>query len=365
MESNLAYYTVPDDKQYYPGSQVNLPPASFLLEYISRGVIFVNTDGILTFINRYAAEVLHVQEETVIGKRLDMLPLRTPLYRLLSEQCNDAHLEMAVNGRMIAAQSTRVSSGNGILQGELTELWDITDEKKSKKEWEEFVAMTTHDLRSPLTVIMGFIQGMKYGIFGEFSSRVHTLVKMAEESGEKLNSMIEEMLDNFRLEMGTLNLKRQSCDMGKLLEGCYRDNLSAAEGQGINLALANLEGLPKLYVDCRQLTRVFNNLISNAIKYTLAPGEAIITPVLSDDALHVVVTDTGIGIPSEDLARIFFKYYRSSGVADIKGTGLGLAICKTIVEAHGGSIGVESFIGVGSKFTVSIPFSSFQDYESA
>jgi len=114
-------------------------------------------------------------------------------------------------------------------------------------------------------------------------------------------------------------------------------------------------------VDSRQLVRVFNNLIGNAIKYTPAAGEVTIIAENGENALQVTIADTGIGIPPEDLSRIFFKYYRCAGASGFKGTGLGLAISKTIIEAHGGGIEVESFIGAGSTFTVRIPFRTQED----
>jgi signal transduction histidine kinase len=150
-------------------------------------------------------------------------------------------------------------------------------------------------------------------------------------------------------------MNRQSCDLNKILESCYLDNLQAARTQGVSLVLAKSEEPRELKVDSKQLSRAFNNLIGNAIKYTGGGGEVSITMETVADTLHVSVIDTGIGIPPEDLPRIFYKYYRSAGAARFKGTGLGLAISKDIIEAHGGSIGVESTLGEGSRFKVSIP----------
>jgi signal transduction histidine kinase len=339
--------------------------ADQLLDGIGRGVIFVNNDGVLTSINRYAAKLLQVKRENVIGKQVDMLPLRTPIYRVLSEQRTGIPLALAIRSQVVAVQTTEIQSENGKIAGEMTELWDITEEKRSRRQSEEFVSMMTHDLRSPLSVIMGYIQGIQCGMFGEISSQLRTVVEKAEESGAKLNSMIEEMLDHFRLEVGLLNLNRQNCDMEKLLDGCYRDNLRIAQKQGVNLLLKREVELPELHVDSRQLIRAFNNLIGNAIKYTHSSGEVTIHVESGADAIHVSVVDTGMGIPAEDLPRIFFKYYRSAGATGIKGTGLGLAISKIIVEAHGGGIEVESHLGVGSTFTVTLPYTTLENDESA
>lgn len=347
----------PEARQLYPEALSYFPPTGLLLDKISWGVIFVDSDGVLTFLNRYAADVLQVDSDTVVGKRVDMLPLRTPLYKVLSEQCRGISQETAVNGRYVAARCMEVRSGGGVVQGEMTELWDVTEMRQTKKQWEEFVAMMTHDLRSPLTVMMGYIQGMLCGVYGEIGTRIRAVAEGVEQSGLKLNAMIEEMLDNYRLEIGLLSLNRQSCDMGEILEECYHDNLRAAKGWGVNLVLELPEVRPVLQVDGKLLSRAFNNLISNGIKYTPDAGDVTITMEIAADFLLVTVTDTGIGIPAEDLGRIFYKYYRSAGAAGIKGTGLGLAITKTIVEAHNGSIEVESTVGVGSRFQVIIPCS--------
>jgi signal transduction histidine kinase len=144
----------------------------------------------------------------------------------------------------------------------------------------------------------------------------------------------------------------------EILEGCYKDNMRHALGQGVTLVLTPKEGLPDLMADSKLLTRVFNNIIGNAIKYTPVDGKVSISSKIGRNALQVTVTDTGIGIPPEDLERIFYKYYRSDGATGFKGTGLGLAITKTIIDAHGGNIEVESSIGAGSSFTISIPCSS-------
>jgi len=357
MIANSLAFASPGVPPVSQDTPVRMHPAAHLLDTIERGVIFVNDDGVVTYINKYAAIMMYVWQDSVTGKRVDMLPLNTPLYKLLSETCHGAPMDMVVNDRVIAARSVPVSFGGG-MSGDMIELWDVTEDKRAKRQMEEFVTMMTHDLRSPLSIIMGYIQGMKCGMFGEISSRVSSVVDRAEESGKRLNAMIEEMLDCFRLEVGILNLNRQQCDVGRLLDGCYRDNLRVAQGQGVDLHLEVSDPLPDLHADSRQLTRVINNLVGNAIKYTPASGEVTVTAAATKEVLRLSVADTGIGIPPEDLSRVFLKYYRSAGATGIKGAGLGLAISKVIVEAHGGSIEVESLVGMGSTFTVTIPLVS-------
>jgi signal transduction histidine kinase len=344
-----------DMTQRYADSPAMPVDVGLLVDNMSRGVIFLDNRGVLAFINRHALETLKVEKGAVLGKRVDMLPLRTPLYKVLSEPCGDKPMEMVVNGRVITARRTVISSPRGESAGEMTELWDITDERNARRQREEFVSMMTHDLKSPLTVVMGYIQGIRIGMYGEVGGQLRTVIQKLEQSGTKLQQMIDEMLDLYRLEMGMLTINRQPSSLSTILEGCCRDNQRVAQARGILLELGGLEGLPEMAVDAKQLLRVFNNLIGNALKFTAADGVVTITSSYDDGMFSVTVADTGIGIPREDLSRIFTKYYRSAGASGIKGSGLGLAISKAIIEAHGGSIEVESAVGEGSRFRVIVP----------
>ena len=328
-----------------------------LFNAIGRGVIFMNGDGIVTYMNRAAEEMLHADKVSIIGKKVYMLPLRTPVYRVLSENCRDAQAEIALMGRVYAVRSSEVKNPQGVVLGEMTEVWDISEEKKEKRQWEEFVAMMTHDLKSPLTVITGYLQMMKMGVYGELSEKLNAVIDQMGQSGSKLLSMIEELLGTYQMEIGNMALKRESCDIEAILNGCYCDNLNEARDKDIEFTFSMDDGLPTALLDCKQISRVFNNLISNAVKFTPRGGKVSVSAGMATGNLHVNIEDTGIGIPCHDLSRIFNKYYRSAGASGFKGSGLGLAISRAIVEGHGGAIKVESTEGKGSRFTVMIALS--------
>jgi len=333
----------------------NFPIAESLVDSLSSGVIFVNNAGILTFMNKKAEMILHVFKEAVLGKRVDMLPLRTPVYKVMSENCRDFPLEMSILGRGIVVRSTEVIATDGAVLGEMTELLDVTAEKKEKRQREEFVAMMTHDLKSPLMVMLGYVQAIKLGMWGSVDPQINSSIDEIERSGHSLSSMIENMLDVYRLEIGLVQINRQCCDIREILEGCYRDCKLEADDQWVNLTLTINEEIPPMQVDSKQLARVFANLIGNAIKFTPRNGIVTTTAEVVDGILEVAVQDTGIGISGKDISRIFNKYFRSEQAAGFKGTGLGLTISRAIVEEHGGIIEVESSEGLGSTFTVKIP----------
>jgi signal transduction histidine kinase len=343
------------------------PPAVIeaLIDAVSRGVIFLNGDGIVTYMNRAAEEMLHADKETVIGKKVYMLPLRTPIYRVLSENCRDAPVEIALMGRVYAVKAAEVKNMLGDVLGEMTEIWDISAEKKEKRQWEEFVAMMTHDLKSPLTVITGYLQMMKMGVYGDLSAKVNAVVEQMGQSGSKLISMIEELLGTYQMEVGNLTLERESCSIEAILTGCHVDNLNEACSKGIEFTLSMDDSIPAAHLDCKQISRVFNNLISNAIKFTPSGGKVSVSATMVAGNLYVSIEDTGIGIPCQDLSQIFKKYYRSAGASGFKGTGLGLAISRAIVEGHGGAIKVASTEGEGSRFTVMIALSDREGDELA
>lgn len=326
-----------------------------ILNNLSIGVVFVNREREIVFINTMAESVLKVDARKRAGKHVDLLPGRSPLYRVLNSADKDCPVEMIVHGRSVEVQALDVKDGDGSLAGEVVELRDITSEKRERRQREEFVAMMTHDLKSPLTVIMGYVQAVREGLFGELTDSIGSTMAEIERSGQKLFGMIEDILDAYRLEMGILRINPEYCDVRGMLLGCCHDFCREAESQGLQFTI-NLEGdFPAIKVDGKQLGRVFANIIGNAVKFTPPKGQVSISGAIAGAMLVVSVEDSGIGIPAKDLPRIFNKYFRTERASGYKGTGLGLTISLAIVEAHGGVIEAESMEGRGSRFTVRIP----------
>lgn len=329
--------------------------AESLVDSISTGVILTDCNGILTFMNRKAEDLLHVFKETVLGKRIDMLPLRTPLYKVMSEDCRDMPMEMNIFGRVIEIRSHELTSPDNEIIGDVTELLDVTSASKERRSREEFVAKMTHDLKSPLMVMQGYLQTLRLGMWGKVHPAVEGVIEDMERSGKNLYSMIEDLLDVYRLEMGLVQINRRRCDPAELLRECCRDRRLEAEEKKITLNLRIPEPLPLMELDPKQLGRVFANIVGNAVKFTPCRGRVTVSAFMKGDNFHVSVQDTGIGISGKDIPRIFTKYFRAEQAAGFKGTGLGLTLSKELVEAHGGTIEVESEEGRGSTFTVILP----------
>lgn len=326
-----------------------------ILNSMSAGVLFVDRHGVLVFMNATAEGILEADAGQSVGRLVDMLPIRSALYRVLSANCRIYPMEMGIHGNSIEVRTLEVRDDGGEVLGEMVELRDITHVKQERRQREEFVAMMTHDLKSPLTVIMGYVQAVMEGMFGKVPENIESSMAEIERSGQKLFAMIEDILDAYRLEMGLLQIHPEYCDVKGVLLGCYHDYSREAEAQGIRFTV-NMEGdFPAMKVDGKHLGRVFSNLIGNAVKFTPARGRVAISAVIAEESLMVCVEDSGIGIPEKDLPRIFTKYFRAEKAAGFKGSGLGLTISRAIVEAHGGAIEVKSVEGKGSCFTVRIP----------
>ena len=327
--------------------------AETLLERIDYGLVHLDRTGKIVLMNRKAEEILRVSRTELVGRRVDMLPLRTPAYRVLGEDLHDAPLEMSIDGAVIQVRASHIPEEDGL--GRLFELRDITCERREKRQREEFVAMMTHDLKSPLTVIMGYVQALLLEMGGKVDPSLHLFVREMDKSSGKMLSMIDDVLDAYRLEAGLLQIDRQSCNVRLLLEGCCNDGQREAQVHGSTFFSDLSPEAPLLSLDGKQIARVFANLIGNAVKFTPRRGTIWVSSALRDGFFTVEVSDTGIGIPPDELPRIFNKYFRASAARGFKGTGLGLTISKAIVEAHGGSIAVESQAGQGSRFTVLLP----------
>jgi signal transduction histidine kinase len=329
--------------------------AESLIENLSTGLVMVDDEGTICYLPQSAERILQVSRHEVMGKRVYTLPLRTAIYKVLGESCRDFPVEMNIHGIVIQARATSVICREGACLGDMYELRDITQERRDQRQSDEFVASMTHDLKSPLTVMMGYLDALASDSGVSQGERAEMCQTEMRRSGHRLQGMIEDILDSYRLDVGLVEISREFCDLGKILNDCCQEMSHDAESHGVDFIYSVDSSIPVIKADPKQISRVFSNLIGNAIKFTPRGGEVKVTGVISGLEIVVEVSDTGIGIPAKDQERIFNKYFRSERVKGYKGTGLGLTICKALAEEHGGLIEVASSEGEGSRFTVRIP----------
>jgi len=209
----------------------------------------------------------------------------------------------------------------------------VLDQMKS-----DFIDTVSHELRTPLTVIKSYCDILRDGVLGEINEiQKGKMDNMIQELNGLFKS-ITDILDLSAIEAGKLYVKKDRLTIDEIVEEAVKDKTSLAEEKKQKVII-DLEGkLPVIKADKRRISHVIHNLLENAIKYTPDRGEIRIKANEEDELIHFVVSDNGIGIPANELSRIFDKFYQSGGHLSRKeeGMGLGLAICKGFIEAHGG-----------------------------
>ena len=213
----------------------------------------------------------------------------------------------------------------------------------------ELMADLTHELRTPITVIQGNIEGMIDGVYERDDAHLKALL----EETRQLSSLIEDLRTLGLADSGALQLHREATDLALLTSETLAAYRHKIEASGISLKLAATEGIPLVNVDPLRFREVLTNLIANALRYTPS-GETIEVQIGQEgtDRVRIIVIDTGSGIDAQDLPHVFERFYKS---ADSAGSGLGLAIAKKLVEAHGGEIYAESNLDQGTQITILLP----------
>jgi signal transduction histidine kinase len=231
------------------------------------------------------------------------------------------------------------------------------DARRAKEELirarSDFVAMLTHDIKNPLSVIDGFVQMMRED--GEMPSGVREeLLLHVQSSVRTAIALAVNFLDASKIEADRFVLRTRMVDLGDLIRGVLSEQRPSAERKGISLVLDGKAELPPLDADAAALTRVLTNLIGNAVKYTPAGGTVRVLARASAEQAEIIVEDTGVGIPSGQESLIFERYTGAASRAD--STGLGLFIARTLTAAHGGTIRAENRTdAAGARFVVALP----------
>jgi len=217
-----------------------------------------------------------------------------------------------------------------------------------------FLSMVSHELRSPLTTMLGYITYLKTEKAGPLNQAQKDCLKISEEEAIILNHLIEELLDLSKIEAGEFKVNLQSVDMHEIISKAVTSLQLQADNQEVTLENNLPQGLPRVLADKKRILQVATNLIENAIKFNQPGGKISISAVhnAKDRRIIFAVADTGIGIPEDKLDKIFDKFYQidSSQKRRYAGCGLGLAISKSILNLHQGRIWAESTVGSGSKF---------------
>ena len=242
---------------------------------------------------------------------------------------------------------------NEIARMQLARLYD--DARQAAAAREEVLQIVSHDLRNPLHTI-GMAAELIRDLPPDAERRTHT-IDMIKRSTEGMNRLIEDLLDVAKLETGSLAIEVEPVPAAALMSDATEMLGPLVREKGLAFVTSSAETIPHLCVDRGRILQVFSNLVGNAVKFTPAGGQISLGSRIDGAMVRLSVADTGPGIPSGQLDQIFAKFWQAKS-SDRRGLGLGLSIAKSIVEAHGGRIGVESTVGKGTEFWFTLPIAT-------
>ena len=261
------------------------------------------------------------------------------------------------SGPVLMANCAPVKDEKGQIIGVVTVLRDITELKALDKAKSTFVSLVAHELQAPLAAIEGYLDIILDGGGGKDPEKTRKILDRCRERTSGLLALIQDLLAISRMQSGRIVREKEKLRLTDVLKEVVELMKGEALERGVKIAAELPEELPPISANREDLTRVFTNLVDNAIKYNHPGGKVFVRARANDAFIHVEVQDTGIGIPKEEREKIFDEFYRvkSKETQRISGTGLGLCIAKRILEAHNGDIEVESQMNVGSTFRVLLP----------
>jgi signal transduction histidine kinase len=221
----------------------------------------------------------------------------------------------------------------------------------------DFVSSVSHELRTPLASILGYLDVLLEGEVGPFSPEQEEFLQIVDTNARRLLTLINDLLTLSGLESGKTTIRIVPVDVRELVELYVQDQRPALSAKEHTLQLELPESKVPAMLDPERIGQVITNVLSNAIKFTPDQGEIGVSLEATPEELRLTVRDSGIGIAPEDSDRLFERFFRARNASDlaIPGTGLGLAICKGIVDAHGGSMAVQSELDLGTAITVTLP----------
>ncbi len=338
-----------------------------IINCMGDGVLVCDRDGCIVLSNPAASRMLKISESSLLGNFLPQCNLHSELANTIQESLAtpdknytsvSQELSIGESGEIfLRAHTAPVRNDLGETMGSVTVIQDISHLKELDKMKSEFVAMVTHELRAPIAAVEQQLTVILNKMAGDVTQKQEQLLSRAKERTKGLLDLIKDLLDLSKIEAGKMVQYKEPLNLQEVIQRVVDLMKAQAENKKLDLQFSPSSQISLIHADRNSMEGIFTNIISNAIKYTPEGGRVIVQVSEEGGFVKACVSDTGIGIKKEDLSRIFDKFYRvkSSDTRQIVGTGLGLSIVKSIVDAHLGSISVESEEGGGTTFTVLLP----------
>ena len=323
-----------------------------ILDNMTDGVIMVDTEGNVSLANKAAEKLFGIKEAK-----------NEPLIEAVRDHEVDELLRLCLRTAQTQATQYESSVSKGYLRvvaipiahtGVLLLFQDLTELRSLQTTRRELIGNISHEFRTPLAGIKAMVETLTGGAMDDKVAAKDFLTRIDSEV-DRLTQLVEELTELSRIETGKAELKKEPIDLNKLVEEVIAQLSPQAERQQLSISREFATNLPSVLADKDRVRQVITNLVHNAIKFTPAGGRITITSRALEGSVVVHIADTGIGIPEEDLPRVFERFYKGDKARAGGGTGMGLAIAKHVIQAHGGNIWVRSEEGKGSTFAFSLP----------
>ncbi|HOE56799.1 MAG TPA: ATP-binding protein [Bacillota bacterium] len=330
-----------------------------ILTNMTDGIIAVNAEGVVIHANPAAYGIFNIQKEDLYGKNYDeaaqKLNLGITFSDIIVDSDNNYNI-LSINNRIIKISAVRIMNEQNEAEGAMLVLQDVTEQEKLDKMRKEFVANVSHELRTPITTIKSYTETL---LDGALDNKEYTLnfLKVINSESERMTRLVKDLLQLSKLDYDKMEWNMKNLDLLNMIKDCVQKMEIAARQKNQSLSFEAVGELCEITGDKDRIEQVIINIISNAIKYTPDNGAIKVKAGRVDDKVEIRIADTGLGIPREDLPRLFERFYRVDKARSraMGGTGLGLSIARNIVEAHRGTIRIESEYGKGSEVIINLP----------
>lgn len=343
-----------------------------ILSALAEGVIGLDPDATVLYANLAAARMLRCRTDDLLGRNVGevllrgMYPPSQPVVCRLEEVLEGTGVTTNANNVIWRADGTStladltlapIMEGERLL-GAVVSMVDVSERHALKQRENEFVAVVSHELRTPLTSIKASLGLLKGQVIAPLPTGVLDIVDIAMSNTDRLARLVNDLLDAERLAAGAMPMDMAMTDVCEMLDAVVSNATPVAESAGVRLAIERPRDL-RCEMDGSRITQAVANLVANAVKFSPPEGTVRVAVKRAGERLHILVQDWGRGIPPDKLERIFDRFGQAEVVGDIVlgGTGLGLPIARSIAEAHGGRLTVNSQLGKGSTFCIDLPAS--------
>lgn len=335
-----------------------------ILSYMTDGVLATNRRGKITMINDMAKKQLGVQKEDVLNKSIlellkiedeyELRDLITQIPELIidSQDANGEYLSLRVRFALVRRES-------GFISGLVAVLHDTTEQEKEERERRLFVSNVSHELRTPLTSVKSYLEALDEGALSE--PVAPDFIKVSLDETNRMMRMVTDLLHLSRIDNATSHLDVELINFTAFITFIL-NRFDKMRGPDEEKKYELVRDYPItsvwIEIDTDKMTQVIDNILNNAIKYSPDGGKIKVTMKTTDDQMILSISDQGLGIPKQDLPKIFDRFYRVDRARSRAqgGTGLGLAIAKEIIKQHNGFIWAKSEYGKGSTFTIVLPY---------